>query len=73
MTKYYIGYAQGDNDYVYVSNINKTTINVTVVIEDAIDFNDEQMAKNMLEYVKVQVTNQEFKVLKIVTKIDEIE
>lgn len=73
MTKYYIGYAQGDNNYVYVSNINKTTINVTVVIEDAIDFNDEQMAKNMLEYVKVQVTNQEFKVLKIVTKIDEIE
>ena len=73
MTKYYIGYSQGENDYVYVSNINKTAIGVTVVTEEAIYFNDEQMAKNMLEYVKNEVSNQDYKVLKITVNVEEVE
>lgn len=73
MTKYYIGYSQGENDYVYISNINKTVIGVTVVNEDAISFENEQMAKNVLEYIKTQVANQEYKVLKITVTVEEVD
>jgi hypothetical protein len=73
MTKYYIGYSQGENDYVYISNINKTVIGVTVVNEDAISFENEQMAKNILEYIKTQVANQEYKVLKITVTVEEVD
>lgn len=72
MTKYYVGYSQGENDYVYISNINKTSIGVTVVTEEAISFENEQMAKNMLEYIKTQVANQDYKVLKITVNVEEV-
>ena len=65
MTKYFIGYEQGLNDYVYLSSLNKSTIGVTVITEEAINFKNETIAKNVLEYVNTIVTNQDYKVLKV--------
>ena len=73
MTKYFIGYEQGLNDYVYLSSLNKSTIEVTVITEEAINFKNETMAKNVLEYVNTIVANQDYKVLKVTTNVEEVD
>lgn len=73
MTKYFIGYEQGLNDYVYLSSLNKSTIGVTVITEEAINFKNETIAKNVLEYVNTIVTNQDYKVLKVTTNVEEVD
>lgn len=73
MTKYFIGYEQGLNDYVYLSSLNKSTIGVTVITEEAINFKNETMAKNVLEYINTMVANQDYKVLKVTTNVEEVD
>lgn len=72
MTRYYIGYEQGDNDYVYLANIVKSNIGVTVIIEEAISFDTVELAKGVFDYVNNAIANQEFKILKVTTKIEEV-
>ena len=73
MTKYFIGYEQGLNDYFYLSSLNKSTIGVTVITEEAINFKNETMAKNVLEYINTMVANQDYKVLKVTTNVEEVD
>ena len=73
MTKYYVGYVQGNDEYVYVSNIDVTNVRVTTVIEGAMSFTDVVLAKNLLAIVSTLVANQEYKVLEITTEIKEVE
>jgi hypothetical protein len=72
MTKYYIGYLQGNNEYVYVSNITPTNVGLNVIVENALSFSDKDLASGVLDYVKTIVVNQDFKVLEITTNIKEV-
>lgn len=72
MTNYYIGYVQGNNEYVYVGTITPTNIGLSTITSTALSFNTEELANGVLEYVKTVILNQEFKVIKITTTIEEI-
>lgn len=51
MSNVLIGYKQGDNNYVFVSNIGKRSISVTTVMEEAIEFNNKVLAENVCNYL----------------------
>jgi hypothetical protein len=72
MTKYYVGYTQGNGDYVYVSNIDYNNVRVTTVFEGAIAFDDVELAKGLLNICKTMVANQEYVVLEMKTSIKEV-
>lgn len=72
MTNYYIGYLQGNNEYVYVGNITPTNIGISTTTSTALSFETEELANGVLDYVKTVILNQEFKVIKITTTIEEI-
>lgn len=72
MTNYYIGYVQGNNEYVYVGNITPTNIGLSTTTNTALSFNSEELANGVLDYVKTVILNQDFKVIKITTVIEEI-
>ncbi len=72
MTRYYVGYEQGNGDYVYVSNIDFNNVRVTTVLEGAISFDNKELAKNLKDVATSLVANQEYKVLEIETNIKEV-
>lgn len=72
MTKYYVGYTQGNGEYVYVSNVDFNNVRVTTVIEGAISFDDVELAKSLVEIAKTIVANQDYVVLEITTDIKEV-
>lgn len=72
MTKYYIGYVQGNDEYVYVGNITPTNIGISTTTETAIEFDTKELANGVLAYVKSMVANQDFKVLEITKTIKEV-
>ena len=72
MTKYYVGYTQGNGEYVYVSNVDFNNVRVTTVIEGAISFDDVELAKILVEIAKTIVANQDYVVLEITTDIKEV-
>ena len=73
MTNYYIGYVQGNNEYVYVGNITPTNVGLSTTTTTALTFNTEELANGVLDYVKTIVANQDFKVIKVTTVIEEID
>ena len=72
MTKYYIGYVQGNDEYVYVGNITPTNIGISTTTETALTFDNKDLANGVLAYVKSMVANQDFKVLEITKTIKEV-
>ncbi len=72
MTKYYVGYLQGNEEYVYVSDIDSRNVRVSTIPEGAIGFDDVELAKSLVEIAKTLVANQEYVVLKITTEIKEV-
>ena len=72
MEKYLVGYKQGDGQYVYVDSINSYNIGVTLDINNALEFADENMAKNMCEYLGYANNEQTFKALKVAVNITEM-
>lgn len=73
MTNYYIGYVQGNNEYVYVGNITPTNIGLSTTTSTALSFDTEELANGVLAYVETVIANQDFKVIKITTTIEEID
>lgn len=73
MTKYLVGYKQGDGKYVYVESINSYNIGVTLDINNALEFADETMAKNMCEYIEYENKEQAFKPLCVNVEIKEVD
>ena len=72
MTKYYVGYLQGNNEYVYVAGIDTTNVRVSTISENAIGFENKESATDLLNIVKLMVLNQDYKVLEIVKEIKEV-
>jgi len=72
MTNYYIGYVQGNNEYVYVGNITPTNVGLSTTTSTALSFDTEELANGVLAYVQDSIVNQDFKVIKITTVIEEI-
>ena len=72
MTKYYVGYTQGNNEYVYVTQLEATNVRVTTLIESAISFDDVELAKSLVNVAKTIVANQDYVVLEITTDIKEV-
>ena len=73
MTKFYVGYKQGNNDYVYISDVSYNIIRVTTVQEGAIAFDDVATAQGLLNIAKKMVGNQEYTILEIKTDIKEVQ
>lgn len=72
MTNYYVGYNQTDENYVYISSISITNVDVSNSHTYALAFDDEETAKGILNYVKTRISNREFKILKVTEKIEEV-
>jgi hypothetical protein len=73
MTNYYIGYVQGNNEYVYVGNITPTNVGLSTTTSTALSFDTEELANGVLAYVQDSIVNQDFKVIKITTVIEEMD
>lgn len=72
MTNYYIGYVQGNTEYVYVGNITPTNVGLSTTTSTALSFDSEELANGVLAYVETIIANQDFKVIKITRVIEEI-
>lgn len=72
MTKYYVGYTQGNNEYVYVASVDNSNIRVSTTLEGALSFDDMTLAESLLDIAKTIVANQDYVVLKITTDIEEV-
>lgn len=72
MTKYYVGYTQGNNEYVYVASVDNSNIRVSTTLEGALSFDDMELAESLLDIAKTIVVNQDYVVLKITTDIEEV-
>ena len=72
MTRYYIGYVQGNNSYVYVNSLMFNAVNVSVTTTTAISIETEKVAKEFLDVVKSIDTDKDYKVLKVTTDIEEV-
>lgn len=72
MTKYYVGYLQGNNEYVYVSGIENKNVKILTIPEGAIAFDKVELAKKLCDIAKTVVANQDFVVLEIITEIKEV-
>lgn len=72
MTKYYVGYTQGNGEYVYVSNIDYTNVRVTTVMDGAISFTTKELAEGLKDIASSLVANQDYKVLEITVDIKEV-
>lgn len=72
MTKYYVGYLQGNDEYVYVAGIDNSNVRISTIPEGAIGFDDVELAKSLQAIAKTLVANQDYVVLKITTEIKEV-
>ena len=70
MTKYYVGYTQGNGEYVYVTGVD-STVRVTTLIESAISFTTKELAESLKDIASTLVANQDYKVLEITVDIKE--
>lgn len=72
MTKYLIGYKQGDGSYVYVDTINSYKTSVTLDTNNALEFKDENMAKNVCEFVNYKEHEKTYIPLKVNLNVEEV-
>lgn len=72
MTKYYVGYKQGNNEYVYVASVDNSNVRVSTITEGAIGFEDVELATALSQIASNIIANQEYVVLEIKTSIKEV-
>ena len=72
MTKYYVGYKQGNNEYVYVAGIDNSNVRVSTTLEGGIGFTDVKLAEAFNSIVGTLVANQDYQVLKVTVDIKEV-
>ncbi len=72
MTKYYVGYLQGNDEYVYVASIDNSNVRVSTILEGAMSFGNVGLAKALLDLANNTVANQEYTVLEVTTEIKEV-
>lgn len=72
MTKYYVGYLQGNDEYVYVAGIDNSNVKISTIPEGAIGFDNVELAKSLLNIASSIATNQDYVVLEIKTTIKEV-
>lgn len=72
MTRYYVGYLQGNDEYVYVAGVDNSNVRVSTITEGAIGFDNIELAESLKNIAKSIVTNQDYVVLKITTEIEEV-
>lgn len=72
MSKNLIGYKQGNGEYVYVNSINDYSISVTLNTDNAMDFINEEMAKNVCEYLNTRDTEKTYLPLNVTVTVTEI-
>ena len=72
MTRYYVGYTQGNGEYVYITQVDNSTVRVTTLLESAISFENVELAKSLVDIAKTIVANQDYVVLEIKTSIKEV-
>ena len=70
--KYFIGYKQGEDTYVYVNNIG-STVSGALTYSNAIDFLTSENAINVCNFLNEYDTNHEYIVLEYKYSIKEIE
>lgn len=72
MTNYYVGYKQGNDEYVYVASVDNANVRVSTITEGAISFKDVALAESLKHIAKSIVANQDYVVLEITTDIKEV-
>lgn len=72
MTKYFIGYKQGNGEYVYVSSINDYSVSVTINYPNGIDFINEDNAKNVCDFLNDMDLEKTYIPLKVTTNVEEV-
>jgi hypothetical protein len=70
--KYFIGYKQSEDTYVYVNNIG-STVSGALTYSNAIDFLSQKNATNVCKFLNEYDTNHEYIVLKYEYSITEVE
>ena len=70
--KYFIGYKQSEDTYVYVNNIG-STVSGALTYSNAIDFLTSENAINVCNFLNEYDTNHEYIVLEYKYSIKEIE
>jgi len=73
MTKYYVGYLQGNNEYVYIAGVDNGNVKISTTLEGALSFTDIGLAENLRDVAEDIVKNQEYNVLKITVTIQNTE
>ena len=72
MTKFYVGYLQGNDEYIYVAGVDNSNVRISTIPEGAIGFDDVKLAKSLLAIAKTLVDNLDYVVLEITTDIKEV-
>lgn len=73
-TKYYVGYKQDNNEYVYITYVDKNGVKITTAIENAINYNSLETAKDLLSICNIVNTAKKgYKVLEITKTVKEID
>lgn len=72
MEKFLIGYKQGNGAYVYVDSVNSYNIGVTLDINNALEFADETMAKNVSEFLNYKDTQRVYLPVIVTVNVKEI-
>ncbi|MBP5426699.1 MAG: hypothetical protein J6Y29_02205 [Clostridiales bacterium] len=72
MTKYCVGYKQGNNEYIYVASVDVMNVRVATNEYGAITFNNVELAKDLLDIVNTISKNQDYIVIEITTTIKEV-
>ena len=72
MTKYYVGYVQGNDEYVYVASIDNSNVRVSTITEGAMGFDTKELAESLKNIADATVLNQTYKILEIKTEIKEV-
>ena len=71
MTKYCVGYKQGNNEYIYGASGDVMNVRVATNEYGAITFNNVELAKDLLDIVNTISKNQDYIVIEITTTIKE--
>lgn len=71
MKKILIGYKQGDNNYAYLSNISKKSVNVTTIMEEAIEFSNKDLSQSICDYLNDKDKEHRYITLEINVEIKE--
>ena len=72
MTKYFVGYKQGDDSYVYVSSIDDNNVRISTIPYGAIAFDNKELANKLCDVAKSIIANQDYVVLEITQEIKEV-